>query len=330
MPGALGAWRTVVLREIGGLTPDTVAEDADLTIAVRRRGWRIRYDDGAIGWTQAPENVRGLVSQRFRWTYGTLQAVYKHRDTLLRPRFGSLGFVALPNILLFQILLPVFSPLIDLLFLGSLLLFGLSQLHFARLPELWTGDDLLRATVFLVAFMVIDFLTGVLAFAHGEGRGVVAARVVPAAALLLPTADVRGARALAALGDEGPRRGLARAGARAGALTGLRGGRKRTGAGVKPGGGSRDRNRERERSRGRGREAGRSRGWLWDGNGLRRKRNERKRNERKRTTEFRPVRASAWTGSNRAVTTRACTAPSPSPWLRRAGRCAGSAGTSIG
>ena len=165
VPGALGAWRTVVLREIGGLTPDTVAEDADLTIAVRRRGWRIRYDDGAIGWTQAPEDVRGLVSQRFRWTYGTLQAVYKHRDTLLRPRFGSLGFVALPNILLFQILLPVFSPLIDLLFLGSLLLFGLSQLHFARLPELWTGDDLLRATVFLVAFMVIDFLTGVLAFA---------------------------------------------------------------------------------------------------------------------------------------------------------------------
>ena len=165
VPGALGSWRTAILREIGGLTPDTVAEDADLTIAVRRRGWRIRYDDGAIGWTQAPEDVKGLVTQRFRWTFGTLQAVYKHRDTLFRPRFGSLGLVALPNILLFQILLPVFSPLIDLLFLGSLLLFGLSKLHVARLPELWTSDDLLRATVFLVAFMVIDFLTGVLAFA---------------------------------------------------------------------------------------------------------------------------------------------------------------------
>ena len=165
VPGALGAWRTSVLRDVGGLTADTVAEDADLTIAVRRRGWRIRYEDGAIGWTQAPENAKGLVSQRFRWTYGTLQAVSKHRDTLLRPRYGSLGFVALPNILLFQILLPVFSPVIDLLFLGSLLLFGLSKLGLGRMPELWTGDDLLRAAIFLVAFMVIDFLTGVLAFA---------------------------------------------------------------------------------------------------------------------------------------------------------------------
>ncbi|MGE5126325.1 MAG: glycosyltransferase, partial [Betaproteobacteria bacterium] len=165
VPGAFGSWRAEILREIGGLTPDTVAEDADLTIAVRRRGWRIRYDDGAVGWTQAPEDANGLVAQRFRWTYGTLQAVYKHRDTLLRPRFGSLGLVALPNILLFQILLPAFSPLIDLLFFGSLVLFGLSKLHVARLPELWTSDDLLRATVFLVAFMVIDFLTGVLAFA---------------------------------------------------------------------------------------------------------------------------------------------------------------------
>ena len=125
VPGALGSWRAAVLREVGGLTSDTVAEDADLTIAVRRRGWRIRYDDRAIGWTQAPEDAKGLVAQRFRWTFGTLQAVWKHRDTMLRPRYGTLGLVALPNVLLFQILLPVFSPLIDLLFVGSLALFGL-------------------------------------------------------------------------------------------------------------------------------------------------------------------------------------------------------------
>lgn len=165
VPGALGSWRAAVLREVGGLTPDTVAEDADLTIAVRRRGWKIRYEAGAIGWTQAPEDARTLVSQRFRWTFGTLQAVWKHRDTLLRPRFGTLGLVALPNILLFQILLPVFSPLIDLLFLGSLALFGLSRLHISHFPELWTAEDVTRAAVFFVAFMVIDFLTGVLAFA---------------------------------------------------------------------------------------------------------------------------------------------------------------------
>jgi cellulose synthase/poly-beta-1,6-N-acetylglucosamine synthase-like glycosyltransferase/spore germination protein YaaH/peptidoglycan/xylan/chitin deacetylase (PgdA/CDA1 family) len=164
VPGALGAWRTAILREIGGLTPDTVAEDADLTIAVRRRGWRIRYEEHAVSFTQAPEDVKGLVAQRFRWTFGTLQAVWKHRDTLFRPRFGTLGFVALPNVLLFQILLPVFSPLIDLLFLGSLALYFLARLHVGRLPLLWTGEDVARAAIFFVIFMVIDLLTGVLAF----------------------------------------------------------------------------------------------------------------------------------------------------------------------
>jgi cellulose synthase/poly-beta-1,6-N-acetylglucosamine synthase-like glycosyltransferase/peptidoglycan/xylan/chitin deacetylase (PgdA/CDA1 family)/spore germination protein YaaH len=165
VPGALGSWRSAVLRDIGGLTSDTVAEDADLTIAVRRRGWRIRYDDHALGWTQAPEDAKGLVAQRFRWTFGTLQAVYKHRDTVLRPRFGTLGLVALPNVLVFQILLPIFSPLIDLLFFGSLALFGLSQLSVTHVPELWTTNDVARAAVFFLAFLAIDFVTGVLAFA---------------------------------------------------------------------------------------------------------------------------------------------------------------------
>jgi peptidoglycan-N-acetylglucosamine deacetylase len=165
VPGALGAWRTGILREIGGLTPDTVAEDADLTIAVRRRGWRIRYEEHAVSWTQAPEDAKGLVAQRFRWTFGTLQAVWKHRDTMFRPKHGTLGFVALPNVFLFQILLPIFSPLIDLLFLGSLALYFLAKLHVGRLPELWTGEDVARAAIFFVVFMVIDLLTGVLAFA---------------------------------------------------------------------------------------------------------------------------------------------------------------------
>ncbi|MFN8091811.1 MAG: glycosyltransferase [Vicinamibacteria bacterium] len=164
VPGALGAWRAAILREIGGLTPDTVAEDADLTIAVRRRGWRIRYEEHAVSWTQAPEDARGLIAQRFRWTFGTLQAVWKHRDTMFRPKYGTLGFIALPNVFLFQILLPVFSPLIDLLFVGSLALYFLARLHVGRLPLLWTSEDVARAAIFFVVFMVIDLLTGVLAF----------------------------------------------------------------------------------------------------------------------------------------------------------------------
>ncbi len=165
VPGAVGAWRLEAVRACGGFPADTVAEDIDLTLAIRRRGWRILYDEEAIGRTMAPETAGALVRQRFRWTFGTLQAVWKHRDTLGRRRYGTLGWVALPNVFLFQILLPLFSPVIDLLFLGSLALWGLAQFHVARISELWTTEDVERSVFFFVAFLLIDLVTCVIAFA---------------------------------------------------------------------------------------------------------------------------------------------------------------------
>ncbi len=165
VPGALSAWRVAALRDAGGFTADTVAEDTDLTIAIRRIGWRIVYDEEAVGWTEAPETAAALIRQRFRWTFGTLQSFWKHRDTLGRPRYGALGFVALPNIFLFQLLLPLVSPVIDLLFLSSIALWGVGQIHLARLPQLWTAADVERSMIFFVGFMLIDLLTCVVAFA---------------------------------------------------------------------------------------------------------------------------------------------------------------------
>ncbi len=164
VPGAVSAWRADAIRACGGFTADTVAEDTDLTIAIRRAGWRILYDEDAIGYTEAPETAAALVRQRFRWTFGTLQSVWKHRDTLCRRRYGTLGWIALPNVFLFQLLLPLVSPVIDLLFLGSLVLWGLAQLRVARLPQLWTEEDVVRSLIFFAAFMLIDLLTCVVAF----------------------------------------------------------------------------------------------------------------------------------------------------------------------
>jgi cellulose synthase/poly-beta-1,6-N-acetylglucosamine synthase-like glycosyltransferase/peptidoglycan/xylan/chitin deacetylase (PgdA/CDA1 family)/spore germination protein YaaH len=165
VPGAVGAWRTDVLRSHDGFSGDTVAEDTDLTLTIRRNGWKILYDETAIGRTEVPETVDALVRQRFRWTFGTLQAVWKHRDTAGKPRYGTLGWIAIPNIFLFQIILPLVSPVIDLLFLLSLALWGLGQLRFARLPELWTSQDVERSLIFFALFMLIDLLTCVIAFA---------------------------------------------------------------------------------------------------------------------------------------------------------------------
>jgi cellulose synthase/poly-beta-1,6-N-acetylglucosamine synthase-like glycosyltransferase/spore germination protein YaaH/peptidoglycan/xylan/chitin deacetylase (PgdA/CDA1 family) len=165
VPGALGAWRREAIEAVGGITADTVAEDADLTIAIRRLGWRVTYDEEAIAWTEAPETPGQLIRQRFRWTFGTLQSFWKHGDTLFRPKYGALGCVALPNIFVFQILLPLVSPVLDLLFLGSLVLWGLAGLHITQIPHLWTTEDVQRSVVFFLGFLLIDVLTCVVAFA---------------------------------------------------------------------------------------------------------------------------------------------------------------------
>jgi cellulose synthase/poly-beta-1,6-N-acetylglucosamine synthase-like glycosyltransferase/peptidoglycan/xylan/chitin deacetylase (PgdA/CDA1 family) len=168
VPGALGAWRKKAIEAAGGITADTVAEDADLTIAIRRLGWRVSYDEEAIAWTEAPETAGQLIRQRFRWTFGTLQSCWKHGDTLFRPKYGTLGWIALPNIFVFQLVLPLISPIIDLMFFGSLLLWGLAQFRVTRLPQLWTASDVEKSVLFFLGFLLIDILTCMVAFALEE------------------------------------------------------------------------------------------------------------------------------------------------------------------
>ena len=165
VPGALGAWRKEAIEASGGITADTVAEDADLTVAIRRLGWRVCYEERAVAWTEAPITASALIRQRFRWTFGTLQSFWKHRDTLFRPRYGTLGWVALPNIFVFQLLLPLVSPIIDLMFLGSILFWGLMQLHVSWIPQtMFDTANLERSVLFFLGFLLIDILTCVVAF----------------------------------------------------------------------------------------------------------------------------------------------------------------------
>ena len=115
VPGACAAWRRRAILSVGGYSDTTLAEDCDLSLALHRAGWRITQDDEAVAFTEAPENVDALLAQRTRWTYGTLQAIYKHRDMLFRRRYGWLGWLVLPNYLL-SILMPiVFLPLTTLM-----------------------------------------------------------------------------------------------------------------------------------------------------------------------------------------------------------------------
>ena len=114
VPGAVGAFRRHALDDVGGISAATLAEDTDTTLAIGRAGWRVVYAEEARAWTEAPSSLRQLWRQRFRWCYGTMQAVWKHRAALWRPGEQRIGRRALPYLVLFQIVLPLLAPLIDL------------------------------------------------------------------------------------------------------------------------------------------------------------------------------------------------------------------------
>jgi cellulose synthase/poly-beta-1,6-N-acetylglucosamine synthase-like glycosyltransferase/spore germination protein YaaH/peptidoglycan/xylan/chitin deacetylase (PgdA/CDA1 family) len=162
VPGAVGAWRRDLILKAGGFTHDTLAEDTDLTISIRRMGYDIAYEDKAIAFTEAPDTLKSFLTQRFRWTYGTLQSVWKHRSTLLRPRYGSLGLVALPNILVFQILFPLISPLMDLLVVISIGVYEIQRYYHG---SSYSDTNLARIGWFYLIFLFADYLACLLAFA---------------------------------------------------------------------------------------------------------------------------------------------------------------------
>ncbi|MEU6470427.1 bifunctional polysaccharide deacetylase/glycosyltransferase family 2 protein [Streptomyces massasporeus] len=121
IPGAVGAFRRSALERVGGMSDDTLAEDTDITMAMHRDGWHVVYAEKAIAWTEAPESVQQLWSQRYRWSYGTMQAIWKHRRSILeRGPSGRFGRVGMPLVSMFMVVAPLLAPLIDVFLLYGL------------------------------------------------------------------------------------------------------------------------------------------------------------------------------------------------------------------
>src|SRR5262249_35741069 len=161
VPGAVGAWRRELVDQVGGFNDLTLAEDADLTMSIRKLGYSIAYEDEAVGLTEAPDTLRGFVRQRYRWMYGTLQAAWKHIDALFRLRYGSLGFAALPNIFVFQVLFPLISPVMDLLMLFTIVLAIVNKVQH---PAEASADSLRRALFYYAFFVAVEFIAALIAF----------------------------------------------------------------------------------------------------------------------------------------------------------------------
>ncbi|TCO57289.1 bifunctional polysaccharide deacetylase/glycosyltransferase family 2 protein [Actinocrispum wychmicini] len=148
VPGAVGAFRRSALLRRGGVATDTLAEDTDLTMALERAGWRVVYEQNARVWTEAPATLGQLWKQRYRWCYGTLQAVWKHRRAVLgRGAAGRLGRRGIPYLVLFQVVLPLMAPFVDVA-----AVFGVIAGDWSVTLGYW------------VAFQVLQVIPGVVAF----------------------------------------------------------------------------------------------------------------------------------------------------------------------
>jgi peptidoglycan-N-acetylglucosamine deacetylase len=162
VPGAIGAWRREALERVSFFPIDTLAEDQDLTIALLKAGYSVLYDSTAIALTEAPDTVKGLVKQRFRWAFGTLQCLWKHRDAMLRPRYGALGLIAIPQTWLFQFLLSMVAPLVDIALLWRLSITGLQWLQH---QDQFDADGLCKICLYYLAFLILDVGSAALAVA---------------------------------------------------------------------------------------------------------------------------------------------------------------------
>ena len=153
VPGAIGAFRKSAIEEAGGFTTDTLAEDCDLTIRMLRCNYIIENENNAIAMTEAPETVKMFIKQRFRWSFGVMQTFWKNRDMLFSTRNKALGWIALPNILLFQYIIPSIIPMAD----------------FFMLVGLITGNAARIGTYYLV-FMLVDLGVAILAFSFEKEK----------------------------------------------------------------------------------------------------------------------------------------------------------------
>ena len=162
VPGAIGAFRKEAIVSAGGLTTDTLAEDCDLTMRINEAGYVIENEGRAVAMTEAPENVRQFVKQRVRWCFGVMQTFWKHRSSLFNPKKKGFGLWAMPNILIFQYIIPTFSPLADILMLIGLF-----------------SGNAMQIFLYYLIFLVVDASVSIMAYIFEHERLWVLLWIIP-------------------------------------------------------------------------------------------------------------------------------------------------------
>ncbi|MDB5232513.1 MAG: glycosyltransferase family 2 protein [Chitinophagaceae bacterium] len=133
--GAFGMFDREIVIEAGGYNTNTVGEDMELVIRMRRymeeqdRKYKVIYIPDPLCWTEAPNSLKVLGTQRNRWTRGLFQAMVLHKRMLFNPRYGLLGMLSYPYWFFFELLAPIVQ-FIGFVFFFIMALMGLIEWGF--------------------------------------------------------------------------------------------------------------------------------------------------------------------------------------------------------
>ncbi|KZL92150.1 glycosyltransferase family 2 protein [Clostridium magnum] len=132
--GAFGAFKKDAVAEVGGYIK-TIGEDMELVVRLHdymkanKREYKVKFVPDPVCWTQAPETIKDLRSQRRRWQIGLMDSLFRHKKLLFNPRYGLIGLFAAPYFWIFEMLGPIVE-ILGYIFIPLSYFFGLLNVKY--------------------------------------------------------------------------------------------------------------------------------------------------------------------------------------------------------
>lgn len=167
--GAFGVFDKKIAIDVGGYDTNTVGEDMEIIVRMRRymeeqgRKYKVSYIPDPLCWTEAPDNYKIFISQRNRWTRGTIETLRKHRKIGFNPKYGSFGLLSYPYWLIFERLAPIIE-VVGLLYFAVLIILKEVRWEYAL-------SFLVLAYLFSVLFSIAALYSEELTFHQYKKKG---------------------------------------------------------------------------------------------------------------------------------------------------------------
>lgn len=168
--GAFGLFDKKIAIEVGGYDTKTVGEDMELIVRMRRHmeekkiKYKVAYIPDPLCWTEAPDNFKVFISQRNRWTRGTIETLKKHKKIGFNPKYKSLGIISYPYWLIYERLAPIIE-VIGIFYFVFLVINNSIKWDYAF-------AFIVMAYLFSVSFSIVTIIAEELTFHQYKKKGI--------------------------------------------------------------------------------------------------------------------------------------------------------------